>query len=330
MAGSRWPATVLTDLRFMPTALATRCPHCHTYFRVTPQQLALRDGMVRCGACREVFNGEVYVVERTALTETTAARETTEKTEKTASAHIEDETTGRMTLIEFGSLRATAAPSEASMQEELDALSKAIAELQSKPWSQPAAGEFSHADADDDDEATETPAPGFVHAARQRERTSRVWTILLVMGIPLLLGALTAQLGYLFRDEIAARSPEAARYMRAACRRIGCTITLPAQIDALSIESRQLQTLPEQDNHFELVMLIRNIGTTSQAWPALDLQLNDAAGQAEIRKIFRPSDFLKASEVQAGIPAASEREVRLRFELSGNPAHGFNIRIFYP
>ncbi len=314
MAGLPWPAIVLTNARFMSTALATRCPHCHTYFRVTPQQLALRDGMVRCGACREIFNGEVYVFERTALTDTTA------------SAHIEDDTTGRMTLIDFGSLRATATPSESSMQEELDALSKAIADLQSKPWSAPAPGELPHVD----EEETEPPAPGFVHEARQRQRTSRVWTVLLIVGIPLLLGALTAQLGYLYRNEIAARSPEVARYMRAGCRRIGCTITLPAQIDALSIESRQLQTLPGQDNHFELVILIRNIGTTSQAWPALDLQLNDAAGQAEIRKIFMPSEFLKASEIRAGIPAASEREVRLRFELNGNPAQGFNIRIFYP
>lgn len=314
MAGLPWPAIVPTDARFMSTALATRCPHCHTYFRVTPQQLALRDGMVRCGACREIFNGEVYVFERTALTNTTA------------SAHIEDDTTGRMTLIDFGSLRAPATPSESSMQEELDALSKAIADLQSKPWSAPAPGELPHVD----EEETEPPAPGFVHEARQRQRTSRVWTVLLIVGIPLLLGALTAQLGYLYRNEIAARSPEVARYMRAACRRIGCTITLPAQIDALSIESRQLQTLPGQDNHFELVILIRNIGTTSQAWPALDLQLNDAAGQAEIRKIFMPSEFLKAREIRAGIPAASEREVRLRFELNGNPAHGFNIRIFYP
>jgi hypothetical protein len=181
-----------------------------------------------------------------------------------------------------------------------------------------------------DEEDTEHPAPGFVHDARQRQRTSRVWTILLIVGIPLLVGALTAQLGYLFRNEIAARSPETARYMRAVCRRIGCTITLPAQIEALSIESRHLQKLQDQDNHFELTVLVRNIGTTSQAWPALDLQLNNVAGQTEIRKVFMPSEFLKASEIRAGIPAASEREVRLRFELNGNPADGFNIQIFYP
>ena len=35
----------------------TRCPGCTTIFRVTPQQLALRDGQVRCGHCQTVFDG---------------------------------------------------------------------------------------------------------------------------------------------------------------------------------------------------------------------------------------------------------------------------------
>ncbi|MDR3397512.1 MAG: DUF3426 domain-containing protein [Pandoraea sp.] len=43
--------------------LATRCPHCHTVFRVVADQLKLRDGLVRCGNCREVFDGRVYLCE---------------------------------------------------------------------------------------------------------------------------------------------------------------------------------------------------------------------------------------------------------------------------
>ena len=314
MAGSRLLAAVPTDSILMSTALATRCPYCETQFRVTPQQLALRDGSVRCGACREIFNGNDYLSERVMPSEVVTG------------THTEDDTAGRMTLLDLGPAQDSALSSESSMQEELDALSKAIADLQNKPWSETASSGLSTTD----EEETEPSAPGFVQEARERERTGRAWTILLMLCVPLLLIALSAQLGYLFRNEIAARSPEAARYMRAACRRIGCTITLPAQIDALSIESRQLQALPDQANHFELVVLLRNISTTSQTWPALDLQLNDAIGQAEIRKVFMPSDFLKASEIRAGIPSASEREIRLRFELSGDPAYGFNIRIFYP
>jgi predicted Zn finger-like uncharacterized protein len=38
-------------------ALATRCPHCQTTFKVANDQLKLRAGLVRCGACKEIFNG---------------------------------------------------------------------------------------------------------------------------------------------------------------------------------------------------------------------------------------------------------------------------------
>ncbi|HEY1999862.1 zinc-ribbon and DUF3426 domain-containing protein [Paraburkholderia sp.] len=36
--------------------LATRCPFCETIFRLQPEQLALRRGLVRCGHCHEVFD----------------------------------------------------------------------------------------------------------------------------------------------------------------------------------------------------------------------------------------------------------------------------------
>jgi predicted Zn finger-like uncharacterized protein len=38
-------------------ALATQCPHCRTTFRVALDQLKLRAGLVRCGACKQIFNG---------------------------------------------------------------------------------------------------------------------------------------------------------------------------------------------------------------------------------------------------------------------------------
>src|SRR5438132_12821672 len=40
----------------------TRCPGCKTIFRVTPQQLALRGGQVRCGHCKTVFDGLASLV----------------------------------------------------------------------------------------------------------------------------------------------------------------------------------------------------------------------------------------------------------------------------
>jgi predicted Zn finger-like uncharacterized protein len=43
-------------------ALATQCPHCKTIFRVAQDQLKLRGGIVRCGACHEIFDGNASLV----------------------------------------------------------------------------------------------------------------------------------------------------------------------------------------------------------------------------------------------------------------------------
>ncbi len=42
-------------------ALATTCPACSTSFKVNPEQLKLRRGLVRCGMCEHVFSGVEYL-----------------------------------------------------------------------------------------------------------------------------------------------------------------------------------------------------------------------------------------------------------------------------
>ena len=44
-------------------ALATQCPHCHTRFRVASDQLKLRGGIVRCGACQSIFDGSAHLID---------------------------------------------------------------------------------------------------------------------------------------------------------------------------------------------------------------------------------------------------------------------------
>lgn len=46
------------------TSFVTQCPHCHTSFRVSRSQLAAAHGVVRCGACMELFNAARYLHEQ--------------------------------------------------------------------------------------------------------------------------------------------------------------------------------------------------------------------------------------------------------------------------
>jgi predicted Zn finger-like uncharacterized protein len=49
------------------TSLATRCPACHTVFRVVQDQLRVSEGWVRCGRCSEVFNASENFVDVDAI-----------------------------------------------------------------------------------------------------------------------------------------------------------------------------------------------------------------------------------------------------------------------
>lgn len=303
-------------------------------------QLELREGKVRCGSCRAIFNGIEHIFDYGG------------DEDFALSPPAQQDLSDRMTLIDFGSLRgmppATSAP---SMQDELDALSRAIADLQSKPWAEPPASPRSEF-ADDDHEEGETdqaasaiaPAPAFVQQARRKQRSRRAWKVLLWMGIPLLLLALAAQLTFHFRHDLASRFPDTAPYLRAACAELGCTIRLPRDIDKLSLVSSRLDALGSpaagtdaNDNdaidgpptRYTLVALLRNQGDTVQAWPSLDLQLKDAEGKVLLRRAFLPSQYAKAEEIAAGMPARSEREIRIPFELAGVPPAGFELTIFH-
>lgn len=41
--------------------MQTQCPHCHTLFRITEAQLAMAEGKVRCGFCKQVFDAGVDI-----------------------------------------------------------------------------------------------------------------------------------------------------------------------------------------------------------------------------------------------------------------------------
>jgi hypothetical protein len=287
---------------------------------VTVAQLELRAGLVRCGACREIFNGRDHLL---GDLEEIEALDTPGQ-----------DADGRMTLIDFGSLRATQPAVTSKMQEELDELSKAIADLQAKPWRDTPQHELAagaQAESASSAAAATTPntPPAFVAQARKQRQSSGQWKFLLWLGLPLLLLALAAQLSYFFRADIAAYSPEAGRYLRAACARLGCEVKLPQHIDLLSLESSHLQELQGQQGQYTLTALLRNQADAAQAWPSLDLQLKAETGQPLIRKVVEPASYLNSVDLKKGIAAHAEHEIQLSFEMIGERPGGFSVTLFF-
>lgn len=408
-------------------ALATQCPHCQTTFRVVHDQLKLRAGLVRCGHCKEIFNGiehllpppDVEPIEQAATAAEPAAYEaavitsvpeefsvtqtTDEPVPATDAFHavdtfapntttvVEDEIQEeanhtpsdridfdipepfeaeiepapeqptepavskredplqRMTLVDFtreypeensSTAEANTDEQESSNAEDgkaldphsKDDLDEAIEDLQRKPWrsNKKTAKEKASSIQEEDTESFDDDEPTFVKRGRRNQRLGRKLRIALSIACFVLLIAALVQGTYVFRNQIAGMFPQAKPFLTQLCDVIACRIDLPAQIAAVSIESSELQTLAENKESFVLTTLLRNYSDTLQAWPHIELTLNDANEKPLLRRVFKPADYLSESEIRKGFAASSEHSVKLSFELAQIKASGYRVYLFYP
>lgn len=178
---------------------------------------------------------------------------------------------------------------------------------------------------------SEDDKPEFVLQAEKAEKRGRLYSIVMILLSLILLPALIAQSGYVFRNQIAAAYPETRAVLEQACRILHCQISLPAQIDYITIESNELQTLSPEKNTFSLVMQLQNRSNTVQSWPMVELVLNDAKDKPVLQKAFAPKDYLsEPTEIAKGFSPVSEKNITLYFELPKLKASGYHVRAFYP
>ncbi|WP_454776301.1 DUF3426 domain-containing protein [Janthinobacterium tructae] len=406
-------------------ALATKCPHCNTIFRVAADQLKLRGGIVRCGTCREVFDGNAALVDPAAASPfltsgpgADAAPSTTYPADTSLPSATDDEPIYSLdfdtSFDPFGILPATAQlkddaddgehieldldvslPDEALADAPVAAPVMAQAEAPEAPLPQPMAP-FKRRQVDDApafatylrDSRREpsletvaapvvpaekvsldkpTPArreptladhsfdalpaapvapepaeehddpvlppsddePAFVIQGRRREQSGKALRAAMAIGSVLLLLLLLLQVMTTFRNPLAAQFPQWKPTLVALCKLSGCQVDLPAQIEALSIEQGELQTLKEQT--FSYVSLLRNQSRSVQAWPSIELILNDANDKPLLRRVIAPRDYLPATiDVSQGFAPRSEQTIKLYFALDQLTASGYHIAIFYP
>jgi hypothetical protein len=176
--------------------------------------------------------------------------------------------------------------------------------------------------------------PEFVRKAKSRERSRRTVRILLLLGSLLLLAVLTLQGIYVFRERLVARVPFVAPLVTEVCRVFECETPVAANIDALSLESTELQNLPGRTDAFVLEITLRNRSAEPQAWPSLELTLNDESGQAAVRRVLSPVEYLRdtpaSAVVDQGLDAHSDQSLKLIFALDKAKAAGYRVYLFYP
>ncbi len=313
-------------------SLLTRCTHCHTVFRITPEQLQAHGGKVRCGHCMQVFDGMIAL-----------APDAPPVAAASATAISPEPVPG---LPDPSSppepLQALPAEPAATMQPEPETVLPGIATgaipdteslLDRVPETNvpEAPVETGAPDSAVEAEAERLAATAagnpFIHEPASAEPVPRrPW---LAAACILLTATLGAQAVFFYRGELAARHPLARQWLNAACAHAGCAVPLPRETKPVLIEASDLQLVdPARPDRIQLTATLRNHAGHDVAYPALDLVLTNATDHTLARRIFLPADYLgKNRDPRAGLAANAELTVRLTLDTGSLGAAGFRLAL---
>jgi predicted Zn finger-like uncharacterized protein len=297
--------------------LITTCAHCQARFRVTPQQLNARQGQVRCGRCSQVFNG-FQVLER----------------------FPDDDTGGRLLseherrAIETSQPPAEApAPDAASTAPPASATPIDLPIFDEGPPTEPGSPEPAPAEPPQLEPAPRSSRrwlrhqPDLTLYMEPANPPARAWRFAAALAVLVLL----LQIAYAWRGPIAQRYPMLRPPMESACARIGCKVPYAHDETALKLEDSELLEVPGKPNEIALGARIRNLAGVAQEYPHLELTLTDLTGQAAVRRVLRPTDYLgRPLAYGEVIPAGVEVALQLRLETPRLKATGYQLLVFYP
>ena len=307
--------------------MLTRCAACGTTFRITTEQLVSHQGKVRCGACGEVFNALQNLVHSRTAAE--AEADASQRPDTTALDETSDQTTSVSTAL--------AAPGHATADVVLNGPATLATNTNGRRNPSDAGGdEFVGSGGDGasvgsaplDTALTTEPvlaeATPTAHDGVARRATKFPWWSL--AGAVLAITALGAQAAYFYRNEAAARLPEAKPWLELMCKQVGCKVDVLRDAQAISIESSDLQADSANRNLLTLVALLRNRAGFAQDAPHLELTLTDAQDVLVARRVLAPLDYFAAAPFAAG----SEIQMRIVIDAGQLKASGYRLYAFYP
>ena len=305
--------------------LITTCAHCKARFRVTPQQLNARQGQVRCGRCSQVFNG-FQMLER-----------------------FPDDDTGGRLLAEherraIGEPRADSTPAtppaapapETSMESEATAAAIDLPLDDEQPSALHTEPARESAETASPAPAEEPPQPPRRWLRHQPDLTlyvdppnppARAWRFAAALAVLVLL----LEIAYAYRGPIAQRYPALRPSLEATCSYLKCSVPYAREESLLKLEDSELLEVPGKPNEIALGARIRNLAQVAQEYPHLELTLTDLTGQAAVRRVLRPTDYLgRPLGYGEVMPAGLDIAVQLRLETPRIKATGYELLVFYP
>lgn len=335
----------------------TQCPACETQFKVTPDQLKMSEGWVRCGHCQHVFDASLNLQpwwpepEEPAQAPPPPAEQdlpdTWSEPEPTVSAEqphdavqeprfdIDSPVQEATTNLTEPSFTEDARPQEplapqdrqdpAPLQAADDGMRPTESETESDVRQEPSLASDGPAPMAADTQ----PVPSFIQRAMEKaywHRTSVRLALYLIIAVLLLV--LGVQWFYRHKDDWAANQPQLRPVLQATCAVLRCQIEVPRKLSEVVIDSSSF--VRGQTNRFDFQLMLRNRAEVEVAMPTLELTLTDIENQVIARRVIPPTEW-PDQPTSMGPQATWALQLELLLDVPPTQiVTGYQAELFYP
>jgi predicted Zn finger-like uncharacterized protein len=281
----------------------THCPHCGTYFRVTSEQLKTANGDVRCGRCFGTFNALLHLVDEPPI-----------KTSKPAPPTLADSL--EQGMDQEATFAQEAAPAEPEQNQH-----KTIEQFEitsaNEPAPQPENKDIKR------DHSQQLIKELQTHKKSSGSTGKRLaWGMLSI----LLALVLVTQYAYFSLDKLS----QTAQYrpaLETLCSFANCEVPLMKAPHLVKLTERDIRAHAKTKDVLVVKAVIHNEADFTQAFPLMQLSMQDITGHTMTGRRFLPKEYLAdpAINIRAGIAANKSYEILLEMIDPGKEAVGFEF-----
>jgi predicted Zn finger-like uncharacterized protein len=330
----------------------TQCPHCDAVFRVTTAELTASDGNVRCGECRQIFNGmdSLSVLPPEGVTpvepgfggiivpppaaappaapEAVETAETVDIAEMVEAVDTAEPVEGAETVETVDTAETVETPATArgsAGEESVTEAAPAPDEAQSSRAAPASNAPEANAGvppgvpwAIQDEVNSPPPVRGLRHLAG---------TFSLGVLSLLLIGLLGGQVIYHERDRLVAY-PELAPLLQWMCGHMDCTLPPRRVPDAFRLSSRNIYSHPNAAGALMIQATLVNQAGFAQPHPLVELSFRNLQGQLLAVRRFSPGEYLPrdAHREQGSVAPGETVHLSLEIEDPGPHAVAYEFR----
>jgi predicted Zn finger-like uncharacterized protein len=298
----------------------TSCPACETQFLLTKAHLKAHRGKVQCGHCEHIFNAKNRLTEISDDIQSPAEYQ----------ASLEADTIEPNYTVEEK-------PINEMLNGVLDSVPNLV-NLESEEFefpektNNPFIGDFlpevtEHIDIN----ALDSPIVIDDLTTDPKFHKKKFKLNFGALMLCLLLAILVAlQSIYFYRSKIAAENPQFKPYLVQACVTLKCEINLPKNLDLFTIDDSDMQESEQYENVINFSSLLINNANYTQAYPNIELTLTSTDDQPVLRRIVKPSEYLKTSTNMAnGLASHEEERINLAINVTDLAVAGYRVLLVY-